>query len=264
MDSIFERNEQLLKEWEKASEDNNEQSEFVPDGILYRGDAVYSSTGCWGHERGTEDELWQHSPMRILYITKDLNDEESWDIRCETCRENYSGEDNVRIASNNFCKNYLYQIYGLGHTTPEKMTDYNGFSDKDAIEYFDKSTIARINVKKQLGKSSISNYVLKKYIDKYSDFIKRQILLLDADIIVCCGSSNNSLDKLILNFVKENCYNLEKINNWIYYCAEMNKVVVDSWHLSVRGVSIEDFYNDMISAYHSFLKEYPKFLIPHR
>lgn len=188
--SIFTDNEQLLKEWEIASINNNEQDEFVPDGILYRGNVIYSNTGGWAHERGNEEELWEHSSKRILFITKDLNDDGAWDIRAETGRKNHSGEGNVLInTKGNFCRNYLYQVYGLGNITAEHFVDYESFSDEEAIQYFDKCTLARINVKKQLGKSSIEDKVLVEYINKYSDFLKRQVLLLDADIIVCCGST---------------------------------------------------------------------------
>lgn len=254
--NIYELNEKLLKEWESASINNNEQKEFVPDGILYRGEIIYSDLGFWSRKHGNEGELWQHSPKRILFITKDLNDDEAWDIRSETCRKNHSGENNLRTASR-FCKNYLYQIYGLGHTTSEKIINYNDISDKEAIEYFDVSTIARINVKKQLGDSSIKANVLREYIDKYADLVKQQILLLDADIIVSCGS-------VIFHFIKENCYNLEKINDWIYYCCDLNKIIVNSWHPAYYGVSTKDFYNGMIEAYYEFLQSHTNFINPHR
>ena len=252
--SIFTDNEQLLKEWEIASINNNEQDEFVSDGILYRGNVIYSNTGGWVHERGNEEELWEHSSKRILFITKDLNDDGAWDIRAETGRKNHSGKDNVLIdTSSKFCKNYLYQVYGLGNITAEHFVDYDSFSDKEAIQYFDKCTLSRINVKKQLGKGSIEDKVLVEYINKYSDFLKRQILLLDADIIVSCGSK-------IFNFIKEYCYNLEKINEWIYYDSSLNKVVINSWHPSYHFISHKDFYTEMVTNYYEFLQNHAQFL----
>ena len=256
--NIYELNEKLLKEWKSASINNNEQKGFVPDGILYRGEIIYSDSGFWSRKHGNEGELWQHSPKRILFITKDLNNDEAWDIRSETCRKNHSGENNIIIdTSSNFSKNYLYQIYGLGHTTSEKIINYDDISDKEAIEYFDVSTIARINVKKQLGDPSIKANVLRKYIDKYADLVKQQILLLDADIIVSCGS-------IIFHFIKENRYNLEKINDWIYYCCDLNKIIINSWHPAYYGVSTKDFYNGMIEAYYEFLQSHTNFINPQR
>lgn len=252
--SIFTDNERLLKEWEITSINNNEQDEFVPDGILYRGNVIYSSTGGWAHERGNEEELWEHSSKRILYITKDLNDEGAWDIRVETGRRNNSGEDNIQIDnSSRFCKNYLYQVYGLRNVTVEHFIDYGSFSDEEAIQCFDHCTLARINVKKQLGTSSIKDYVLAEYINRYSDLIKRQILLLDADIIVSCGSK-------IFNFVKQHCYNLDKINDWIYYDNSLNKIVINSWHPSYPYISPKDFYTEMMKNYYDFLQSHPQFL----
>jgi len=262
--NVIEENEKLLKEWEAASLKNNEVAEFVPDGILYRGDIKYSEQGCWGHEPGNEMEIWQNAPKRILYITKDLNDEEGWDIRCETGRKNYSGEEHIRIhKGTNFCPNYMYQVYGLGHTTVEHCVEKDSFSDEDAIAYFDTCALARINCKKQLGKGSLDDNVLTEYINKYSDFLKRQILLLDADIIVCCGWTQKGGNK-IWDFVNTHCYEFTKVNDWISYNQSLNKIVINSWHPSMWRISVKDFYQQMIEAYHDFLKQYPDFLKPNR
>ncbi|MDR1725683.1 MAG: hypothetical protein LBR28_04765, partial [Bacteroidales bacterium] len=54
----------------------------------------------------------------------------------------------------------------------------------------------------------------------------------------------------------------EKINNWIYYIKELNKVVIDSYHPSywqIEGGS-QTIYEGMMEAYKEFLKKYPAFL----
>ncbi|MDR1793207.1 MAG: hypothetical protein LBR36_07205, partial [Bacteroidales bacterium] len=54
----------------------------------------------------------------------------------------------------------------------------------------------------------------------------------------------------------------EKINNWIYYIKELNKVVIDSYHPSywqIEGGS-QTIYEEMMDAYKEFLKKYPAFL----
>lgn len=262
--SIVEQNQRLLEEWEAVSAKNNETAEFVPDGILYRGSIKYSENGCWGHQPGNEDEVWQQAAKRILFITKDLNDEEAWDIRCETGRKNGSGENNIKIfRGTNFCPNYMYQVYGLGHTTAEHYVDIDSIAEKDVIDYFDTCALARINCKKQLGNSRLDDRKLDEYINKYSDLLKRQILLLDADIIVCCGWTQKTGNR-IFDFVCTHCYEFEEINYWISYNRLLNKIVINSWHPSTRHVSVKNFYDQMMEAYREFLRRYPDFLKPNR
>lgn len=258
--SIYKDNEQLLNEWEIASINNKEEADFVHDGILYRGKVIYINDG-WKHEPGNEEELWENSSKRILYITKELYDGEggdAWDIRCETCRKNETGENTILLDTRSrFTKNYPYLTYGLANITANHYIDFDGFSDEDAIQNFDNCTLARINVKKQYGNAKINDSTLVKYINKYSNLLKQQILLLDADIIVSCGGK-------IFNFLRDSCYNLERINDWIYYDASLNKVIINSWHLSYFCISYESFYTQMMEAYYEFLQNHPHFLNPKR
>ena len=60
-----------------------------------------------------------------MILTKDLNDEEAWDIRAETGRNNFSGENNV-VVSAPFYKNLMRWVYGL------LTIDANGHAKKFA------------------------------------------------------------------------------------------------------------------------------------
>ena len=163
----------------------------------------------------------------------------------------------------------MYQLYGLVNTKPGYKSDYK-FTNEQAIELYNTFPIARINAKKEAGVSSVSNHTLKKYIERDGKFLKEQIQNLDADIIVCCGYSENIEESgnLLLNFLKNECdYNLTKQDDdgWIYYDDNENnpKIAINNWHFSARKSS-EEWYNQITDAYHRFLEKHPDFIKLHR
>lgn len=250
-------NERILNEWRKNNEKNGETN-FADDGIMYRG---IIEEFDYGTERFSdedqENKMWNEAPLRILFLTKDQNagGYDAWDVRGETGNLSYA-----------FFRNLMYQLYGLVNTRPGYKADYK-FTNEQAIELYNSFPIARINAKKEAGVSSVSNHTLKYYIERDSRYLKEQILNLDADIIVCCGYSENVEESgnLLLNFLKKECYpGLNKQdNNWIYFDEENNNIAINNWHLSAR-LGAEEWYNQITNAYHHFLEKHPNFIKSHR
>ena len=164
--------EQLFTKWQFRSQEMEDGDEFVPDGLLYRGDFFYDEWGNWERRPGDEVEKWTYCPMRLLIITKDLNDEEPWDIRAETGRKNSSGKENV-IISASFYKNLMRWAYGLLIVNEGKaIPSFEAVNQQDVYQpFYDEKPIARINCKKQLGGSSISPQKLKSYLNRYQDLL---------------------------------------------------------------------------------------------
>lgn len=250
-------NERILNEWRKNNEKNGETN-FADDGIMYRG---IIEEFDYGTERFSdedqENKMWNEAPLRILFLTKDQNagGYDAWDVRGETGNLSYA-----------FFRNLMYQLYGLVNTRLGYKADYK-FTNEQAIELYNSFPIARINAKKEAGVSSVSNHTLKYYIERDSRYLKEQILNLDADIIVCCGYSENVEESgnLLLNFLKKECYpGLNKQdNNWIYFDEENNNIAINNWHLSAR-LGAEEWYNQITNAYHHFLEKHPNFIKSHR
>lgn len=259
MKDYIKENQDILSRWELSNIKNGENN-FAPDGIMYRG--IFSDYGT-GIERlpdneGSENEKWANAPLRILFLTKDQNagGEDAWDVRGETGDLSYA-----------FFRNLMYQLYGLVNTTTTQKADYE-FTNEDAIELYNTFPIARVNVKKEAGESSIKNEVLRFYLDRDKKFIKEQILNLDADIIVCCGYSDyvEESGNLLLNFLNNECgfsFERQPDDNWIYFDQALNKIAINNWHLSVR-YSSEKIYDQMMTAYKNFLNNHPKFIETHR
>lgn len=239
----------LFKKWKTESQRNGHEG-FCADGLMYRGEK-WEKEIYVGKRKGDENNLWLNEPKRILFLLKDTNGNPNCDNR-----EFYPGA-NHKI--NLHYKNLAYWLFGL--SSIDEKTDAPDFDSlyfwDDVYIVFDTKPFAIVNCKKESGGSRISNYELSKHIGIYSDFIKKEIEILDPDIIVCGGGSSR-----IKNFFIEKIYtDVDPINNWIYYDKKNNKVIIDSYHPSyfqIEGGS-NTIYTKMMESYKAFLEKYPNF-----
>lgn len=74
MKNYVEENKNILDEWEKFNEQQEDVPNFARDGIMYN----YS-----GNDANDENMTWSNAPIRFLFITKDQNakEGEAWDLR---------------------------------------------------------------------------------------------------------------------------------------------------------------------------------------
>lgn len=274
------KNESILNEWcKKFVEDKRGDKEykgydikkyFAKDGIMNIGDrfTMDKNGTIWREASGEENTKWNESPVRVLFLTKDENTDgnEAWDVRRETFYAKRYGlpPQNNTISGSFFYQNEACLLYGLLNTTPDKMVLFNDddFTWGNALRFSDSNIFARINCKKEVGYSTISNNNLQEAIVKYYDYLKEQILTLDADILVCCGSQNG--ENVILNTVKK-IYDEEFKEEFKYVdCIDGNgtglhyngkKLAIDAYHLaySYNGY-LEARYNETVGMYYEFLK----------
>ena len=107
MTRYYDREQALFKEWKERFVVNGISEDlFAEDGLLFRGRIIYvNETGCWDREQGNEAELWDTAPKRLLVLTKDLYDDEPWDVRIETGRKKGS---ELPVLHNYFYPNLLF------------------------------------------------------------------------------------------------------------------------------------------------------------
>jgi hypothetical protein len=273
-------NQRILNEWcAKFVEDKKEDPTydgynpadyFAPDGIMNKGEFYENiDNECRRKPSGKENQMWAEAPLRILFLSKDQNayGGEAKDVKTETfyMRENGVPPQNNRFSSSIFYRNEARILYGLLHTNlQEGMVDIDAFSLNDALIFSNEQIFARINCKKEIGGERCDNTLLQNAIDSYPEFLKEQIINLDADILVCCGSGDNG--NIILNFLNGHGYNFEYINDEtysIYYDREKNKIAIDSYHLAAR-VSKDEMYYNSVRPFFNFIKYYPDFIESHR
>lgn len=251
--------DELFNEWEAKSKlQETENYEIVPDGMMRRG----AINDDWDRDEGKEYELWENAPLRLIMLTKENID--NLDKRHET---GFDGEGNVVHKS--FYPNYLRWVYCMlkpemknGHWKVKSFEEASDF-DKNREYLINKAPLVRINVKKQVGDSSIKDPILRKYVRNYADEIVKQINLYDANILFCCEPQG-----IILGLIKEKILtdDLEDVNkedvnkkDWMYYSPTKKVLVVHSFHPGLHHRTHESVYNDLKDAYEDFLQRYPGF-----
>lgn len=259
------KNKQILDDWYSASRKNDEDKKkaFVYDGLLFRGDIHYDDDKIWRRESANESELWDISFPRIMLITKDYNDQDKHEpgevieLRHETLRYNFSGKDNVWTSQLQFHKNIMFHVFGLGNYKDGHCPTWDDLYYDECRRYYETCPLVRINVKKQAGGGSVSDSTLRIYIERYKQFLNQQISLFDADIIVCYG-------RVIFDHVIQEFFPEIKVSNndpWVYFSDEKQKVVINSYHPSVRRKTISDeqFYTCPINEFEQIMHDHPAF-----
>ena len=266
--NFVEKNQNILNRWRvKFVKDFGKENEyrFADDGIMNKGECKSDSDGRWWRETSKtakENDLWTNAPLRVLFLTKDENryDNAAWDVRKETFHAQNSEWEQNEISSSFFFRNEANILYGILHTTPYNMVGFEEFSINDAVEFSDNQIFARINCKKEGGGGRVENVVLQTAIDNDYLLLKEQILNIDADILICCGSQgeeNITLDLVRKIYDKEfeYCDYGTKKGTAVHYNEKRKKLAIDIYHLAYSryGGEIARYY-EAVGAYYSFIK----------
>ena len=238
--------DKLFIEWENKSKEDGYNG-FCRDGLMLKGEVFKGNEGYWGRSMGNENELWQKSPKRILFLMKDPNGNPDEDMR------SWIGRQHASDITNRFFKNISFWLYGLNDLS--NLGCYKSFEDVNDVEKysrcFDDVPFAIVNCKKESGGSIIHSETLNFHAFKYGNFLKRELEILNPNIIVCGGGEG-----AVLSIARKIIYpDLEfvRVNDWIYYNKENDKVLIDSFHPSSRK-SYEEIYDGMMSAYKEHLE----------
>ena len=269
--NYVEENEKILADWKQEYKNRGKNINFVPDGIMFRGDFAQCDNGIWYRKKsGKENQLWSECPLRILYLTKDQNagdvHDDYWDCRGGSLHKPYSNkEDYILNRKTAFNENLAKSLYGLVTTKPNKFVEFKNIEEKEVVKVCDEYPFAQINCKKEAGGSTCPYPILIEAIKEYGPFLKQQILNLDADIFVCCGEQKNGFNPS-LNFLNEIGYNFKYTNDnsyAIHYDEQKNKIAICAYHLGHR-YSRQAMYEDIVKTYYVFLQEHRDFIKSHR
>ena len=155
-----------------------------------------------------------------------------------------------------FFPNLELWVYGLMNIPDRKVIPFAKADNQTRLQgYYENAPIARVNCKKQPDNKAASNAVMQKYMENYADLLKEQILLYDADVLLCIGGQG-----VMVNFIRQHVYqDLEEVNPHCYYSAAANILVVKQYHPNYNVYSRKDMYAEMMKDYQAFLKDYPSF-----
>ncbi|MGZ2371715.1 hypothetical protein ACXR6G_18195 [Ancylomarina sp. YFZ004] len=244
-----EKLDQLFDRWEQEAKSKGFNG-FCRDGLLYKG-KTRSTIGSdsktyWGRASGNENELWHNSNKKIVFLTKDTNSNPNQDYR------EWLGRQGEGIITHKFFKNIALWLYGL--ISIDEKGNYSPFEEavigENYTRAFDENPFCIINAKKESGSSTIDNADLLYHANLSATFLKEQFEILNPNIIVCGGGQG-----AVLKIAREIIYpelNFQKINNWIYFNPETQKVLIDSYHPSAM-ISYDELYLGMMNSYKDFL-----------
>ena len=247
------KEEELFERWAARARELRESDEMTKDGLLYRGELWFDGY-CQVHRPANEEQLWDDAGMRLLVLTKELFDEDGWDLRAETGRVP-SPRLTCRTAYR-FFPNLELWVYGLMNIPDGKVVTYARADNEQKLQgFYENAPIARVNCKKQPDYKAASNAVLQKYMENYADLLAEQIALYDADIILCTGGQG-----ILVKFLQDHVYrDMEQCNGHCWYSPSAGVVAVRQYHPCYSVYSRREMYVEMMKDYQAFLKSHPSF-----
>jgi hypothetical protein len=253
MMTIREREEQLFVRWAERARKLRDADAINKDGLLYRGELHWNGL-YQAHRPGNEEQLWNDAGMRLMVLTKELDEEDMWDIRAETGRVPSPRLTN-RTAMR-FFPNLELWVYGLMTIPERKVLSFSRADNATRLQgFYENAPIARVVCKKQPDGKAASNAVLQRYMKEYADLLAEQIVMYKADIILCTGGQG-----IMVNYLREHVYrDLEDVNAHCFYSPSANVLVVKQFHPCYTVYSRKDMYTSMVRDYQEFLKATPQF-----
>lgn len=256
MEDIKSKEKQLYLKWAQKLQ----IEDFCPNGgLLFRGNFHLNEPNdnkryTWYRDSGDENIRWCNSCKRLMILTKDLNDDEMWDIRQESggraqmSENRIPPEEEIRYMGYSFYRRLNRWVFGILKENQGCYPQFEEIKDKYNMlgHFYENAPLVRINCKYELGGSSVKDNILEEEMMRNKELLVEQFKLYKANIILCCGNQ-------ILNFVKQYCFKglnvIDDTNNRVYYSAEDNVIVINSYHPSVRGRGLNDKW-----LYEEFMK----------
>ncbi|MBR1766593.1 MAG: hypothetical protein IJ745_06095 [Bacteroidales bacterium] len=245
--------EQLFTKWARRARKHHDADIITKDGLLYRGEVWFDGFNQ-AHRPADEEQLWNDAGMRLLVLTKELYEEDCWDLRSETGRVP-SPRLTVRTAQR-FFPNLELWAYGLLTIPDRKVVPYSRADAPMRLQgFYENAPIVRINCKKQPDTHASSNAVMQKYLENYADLLKEQITMYGADIILCLGGQG-----VIVSFLKRHVFpDLEQFNAHCWHSPKANVLVAKHYHPTYSVYSRKEMYAALMNDYQAFLKATPQF-----
>lgn len=216
----------LFDEWKKAMQENGDKG-FCYDGLIYRD--------------GREDSLWKQSKRRIVFLLKEQNDNDGEDVR------EWSGSINGVTPNGNFFHRLSAWIFGLSHLTSHSYPSREeAFSTQNQMKVLKEYPYAYVNVKKESGGATANDSVVYNHAVRYSSFIRRELDILNPNIIVCGGDI--VFKAAVDSIYKDLHFEQLGAGGWVHYCKSKNIFLINSFHPTAKK-SNEVMYDWMMKDF---------------
>ena len=205
--------DELFKQWEKEIEDK-----FVKDGIV-------------------NDINWQKANKKILVILKETNDFNKYGL-------NELINNNINNSKSGIWKGLTW--HNTGRIAYALLNPNSNFKEADKNRKSALSYIAVMNLKKTAGKSASKKETIKKHTLKYADYIKKEINIINPDIVILGGTFDFIKSILNLRHISDNLYK-EKNND--------NRIYIKCYHPGYFRIKKEEYYNQCVKPYFEYIEK---------
>ncbi len=168
--------------------------------------------GCANPER------YCAAPVRLLFVLKEVNGGQDWDLR------EYMNEG-CRPQTWNVIARWIEGIFKIDHDFSWDEMQHD--DDNRRKKYIPQ--VAAVNVKKTSGGSVADTYLINSSVENNKVFLKQQIQLYQADIIILCGTEEQY--RTIINDKPH--WQMTTRGIW-YYIDDNNTIVISFSHPEAR------------------------------
>ena len=227
---IWKSKEALVHQYQYEKESRevtiNHNNIFISDGVV-------------------NQEVWYNNPdkKRILFILKEAyGGEKDWSL---------AEELSLKDPWSSIWKRVIEWTYGIQNTTASKIAKYSTSEISMSANNDYLNQIAVLNIKKSGGKSSSNMSEIMGYADANRIEIRRQIEIIDPDIIIC-GYTIEPLNFIYDGKIKtKNNY----CDNWYYYTNEIGereRMIIDYYHPANQYPALMNYYG-IVNVYQQAL-----------
>ena len=230
---------------------------FTYDGIMYQN----------GKTNEQVEQEWMASPKRVVFLLKDqhqFGDGEKWDEPIHHWLKEVDWENvenrkkwNAHVSANRnikgkFLKNIANILWGLIKIDKNNDWWYQEVENhhEDVKKMFNTQPFALVECKKDPGGPICKDPILRQYIKQYGDLIKKEIKILNPNMIVC---TSDIIYKFVLEMYPEKELVSIENHNSIRFHPNTKTLIFYSYHPSSRK-SPEMVYDGVMAHYRAFLK----------
>ena len=256
----------LFECWkEEQSNDSGQETCNSQDGYVVATNSFY--------EDGiVNPEEYQNSEMKVLFITNEVsinckedNAEKKTELRgnCDAGHLVGNNEGNTVCSFTNYIDGEEQETWSgkmrikFGEmyriiTEGENYKIESPFDEKANKETLNKEALKKIafmNLNKRGGFGNIQGEPFLKYIETYKDYIRREIEIINPDVIVWCGCNTYKKKYMDAIFDNKDVWKKKKL------IPDKNKVpILRMWHPSVRAKSMEKYLNKFSEVWEEYEK----------
>ncbi len=165
-----------------------------------------------------DEQAYCSSPIRLLYLLKEVNGGEGWDL-CD-----FLAAGGRPQTWNNITR-WTMGIHQIDRVIP--WADLQEISEKQRRATL--KTICAVNVKKTSGRHTADSEKLVKAACEHREKLQKQLALYHPDVIICCGT-----EWLYFDHIYERKPDWRMTSRGIWYVREEDKLIVSYLHPEAR------------------------------